>query len=150
MIIGQIVGGKKLELDLPTLVDTRLLIQANSGGGKSWLLRLIAERAGIQTIVLDNEGEFASLREAADVLLVGAGGELPADPRHAALLGRRLLEYKVSAVVDLYELKLPDRAGSLGSSGITDSPTTQSLTVHIGHSRGGYLLPRARLGGSGI
>jgi hypothetical protein len=30
------------------LVDTRLLIQANSGGGKSWLLRLIAERAGIQ------------------------------------------------------------------------------------------------------
>ena len=109
MIIGQIVGGKKLELDLPTLVDTRLLIQANSGGGKSWLLRLIAERAGIQTIVLDNEGEFASLREAVDVLLVGAGGELPADPRHAALLARRLLEYKVSAVVDLYELKLPDR-----------------------------------------
>ena len=109
MIIGQIVGGKKLELDLPTLVDTRLLIQANSGGGKSWLLRLIAERAGIQTIVLDNEGEFASLREAVDVLLVGAGGELPANPRHAALLARRLLEYKVSAVVDLYELKLADR-----------------------------------------
>jgi uncharacterized protein len=109
MIIGQIIGGKKLELDLPTLVDTRLLIQANSGGGKSWLLRLIAERAGIQTIVLDNEGEFASLREAVDVLLVGAGGELSADPRHAALLARRLLEYKVSAVVDLYELKLSER-----------------------------------------
>src|SRR5271163_1039863 len=109
MIIGQIVAGKKLEFDLPTLVDTRLLIQANSGGGKSWLLRLIAERAGIQTIVLDNEGEFASLREAVDVLLVGAGGELPANPRHAALLARRLLEYKVSAVVDLYELKLPER-----------------------------------------
>lgn len=109
MIIGQSAGGKKLELDLPVLVDTRLLIQANSGGGKSWLLRLIAERAGIQTIVLDNEGEFASLREMVDVLLVGAGGELPANPRHAALLARRLLEYKVSAVVDLYELKLSDR-----------------------------------------
>jgi hypothetical protein len=109
MIIGQIVGGKKLELDLPTLVDTRLLIQANSGGGKSWLLRLIAERAGIQTIILDNEGEFASLRETVDVLLVGAGGELPANPRHAALLARRLLEYKVSAIVDLYELKLSER-----------------------------------------
>ena len=109
MIIGQIVGGEKLEIDLPTLVDTRLLIQANSGGGKSWLLRLIAERAGIQTIVLDNEGEFASLREAVDVLLVGASGELPANPRHAALLARRLLEFKVSAVVDLYELKLAER-----------------------------------------
>src|SRR5229473_2965529 len=109
MIIGQMIGGGRLELDLPALVDTRLLIQANSGGGKSWLLRLIAERAGIQTIVLDNEGEFASLREAVDVLLVGASGELPANPRHAALLARRLLEYKVSAVVDLYELKLAER-----------------------------------------
>ncbi len=109
MIIGQIVGGKKLELDLPTLVDTRLLIQANSGGGKSWLLRLAAERARIQSIVLDNEGEFASLRETVDMLLVGPGGELTADPCHAALLARRLLEYKVSAVVDLYELKLSDR-----------------------------------------
>ncbi|HEY2663212.1 MAG TPA: hypothetical protein VGI47_02635 [Candidatus Binataceae bacterium] len=67
MIIGQIIGRRKLELDLPTLVDTRLLIQANSGGDKAGLLRLIAERAGIQTIVLDNEGEFASLREAVGV-----------------------------------------------------------------------------------
>ena len=67
MIIGQVIGVGKQELDLPTLVDSRLLIQANSGGGKSWLLRLIAERAGIQTIMLDNEGEFASLREAVDV-----------------------------------------------------------------------------------
>jgi uncharacterized protein len=109
MIVGQIIGGGKLELDLPMLADTRLLIQANSGGGKSWLLRLIAERAAIQTIVLDNEGEFASLREAVDVLLVGGSGELPANPRHAALLARRLLEFKVSAVVDLYELKLAER-----------------------------------------
>jgi uncharacterized protein len=106
MIIGQIIGGGKLECDLPALVDTRLLVQANSGGGKSWLLRLIAERAGIQTIILDDEGEFASLREAVDMLLVGAAGELPAVPRQAALLARRLIEYKVSAVVDLYELKL--------------------------------------------
>src|SRR5713226_3944922 len=109
MIIGQIIDGGKLECELPTLVDTRLLIQANSGGGKSWLLRLIAERAGIQTVVLDNEGEFASLRETLDMLLVGATGELPANPRHAALLARRLIEYKVSTVVDLYELKLTER-----------------------------------------
>jgi hypothetical protein len=54
MVIGQLKDGGKLECDISSLVDTRLLIQANSGGGKSWLLRLIAERAGIQTIVLDN------------------------------------------------------------------------------------------------
>jgi hypothetical protein len=59
--------------------------------------------------VMYYEGEFASLREAVDMLLVGTGGELPANPRHAALLARRLIEYKVSAVIDLCELKLPER-----------------------------------------
>jgi hypothetical protein len=47
---------------------------------------LIAERTGMQTIVLDNKGEFASLREVVDVPLVGASGELAANPRHATLL----------------------------------------------------------------
>jgi hypothetical protein len=37
---------------------------------------------------LDNQGEFASVREAVDVLLVGASGELPANPCAAALLAR--------------------------------------------------------------
>jgi len=40
---------------------------------------------------------------------IGASGELPANPRHGALLVRRLLDYQVSAVVDFYELKLPER-----------------------------------------
>jgi len=100
-----------VHVDLLKLIDTRLLVQANSGGGKSWLLRLLAERAGehLQTIVLDNEGEFATLREKLDMVLVGSDGDLPANPRAATLLARRLLETQVSAVVDLYELKLQDR-----------------------------------------
>ena len=32
-------------IDLPTLIDSRLLGQANSGGGKSWLLRRILEQS---------------------------------------------------------------------------------------------------------
>lgn len=104
-------GSERVDVDLMKLVDTRLLVQANSGGGKSGTLRLIAERAAgqIQTIILDNEGEFATLREKIDVLLVGDGGELAADVRSAGLLARRLLETQVSAVVDLYELALDDR-----------------------------------------
>jgi hypothetical protein len=43
MNIGQLKDGGKLECDVSSLVDTRLLIQANYGGGKSWLLRLIDE-----------------------------------------------------------------------------------------------------------
>ncbi len=108
--IGRTDAHAPVALDVARLVDTRLLVQANSGGGKSWLLRLIAERAGIQTIVLDPEGEFASLREKLDMVLVGGDkAELPAEPRSAALLARRLMEFKVSAVIDLYDLKLPDR-----------------------------------------
>ncbi len=104
-------GRQSVNLDLVKLVDTRMLIQANSGGGKSWLIRLLAEAAAgrVQTIILDPEGEFATLREKVDMLLVGDEGELRTDLRSAKLLARKLIELRVSAVIDLYELKLGDR-----------------------------------------
>lgn len=103
--------GKKLRLDLPTLVDTRALIQANSGGGKSWWLRLLVERAArhVQVIILDPEGEFATLREKVDLALVGQGGEMATDVRSAGLLARKLVEVRVPAIVDLYDLRLDQR-----------------------------------------
>lgn len=109
--LGHEADNGALSVDLMTLVDTRLLVQANSGGGKSGTLRLIAERASpfIQTIILDNDGEFATLREKVDMLLIGEGGEVPATVRSSGLLARRLLESQVSAVIDLYEMKLPQR-----------------------------------------
>ena len=109
--IGSTQAGRALRLDVPRLIDTRMLVQANSGGGKSRLLRRILEEAHakVQSVVLDPEGEFSTLRERYDFLLVGRGGEVPAEPRAAALLARRLLELRVSAVVDLYELKLAGR-----------------------------------------
>jgi DNA helicase HerA-like ATPase len=103
--------GKRILIDVMRLVDTRMLIQANSGGGKSWLLRLIAEQAAgqMQTIILDPEGEFATLRERVDMVLVGREGEIAADTRSASLLARKLVEIGVSAVIDLYDLHLSDR-----------------------------------------
>lgn len=100
-----------LSLDLLRLVDSRMLINANSGGGKSYLLRLIAERAceHVQTIILDPEGEFVTLREKFDFILVGEQGEIPCEVRSAALLARKLLELQANAVIDLYDLKLPER-----------------------------------------
>lgn len=100
---------REVGLDLEALLDTRMVIQANSGGGKSWLMRLICEGVAdkMPFVVLDWEGEYATLRERADVLLVGADGEVPADVRGAKLLARKLLELEISAVIDLYELE-PD------------------------------------------
>src|SRR6266568_2633265 len=102
---------QSLSIDLPTLLDTRLLVQANSGGGKSWLLRRILEQSHghVQQIVIDLEGEFATLREKYDYVLAGKDGDTPADPRSAGLLAQRLLELNVSAIIDLYELHYQDR-----------------------------------------
>lgn len=93
-------------IDHARLISTRMLIQANSGGGKSWMLRVLCERLGKTTplIVLDWEGEFASLREKLDVLLVGRGGEVPTAVATAGALATQILEIGVSAVIDLYDL----------------------------------------------
>lgn len=98
-------------IDLATLIDTRLLVQANSGGGKSWLLRRILEQShgNVQQIIIDLEGEFSTLREKYDYILAAKEGDTAAEPRSAALLARRLLELNVSAIVDLYELNHQER-----------------------------------------
>lgn len=108
--IGKADAGD-VQLDVLKLVDTRCLIQANSGGGKSWLLRRIAEQTAgqVQCIILDPEGEFVTLREKLDLVIVGKEGEVPCEPRSAGLLCRRLVELQSSAVIDLFDLKLAER-----------------------------------------
>lgn len=103
--------GKNIGVDLSRLIETRMLIQANSGGGKSYAIRkLLEETHGrVQQIVLDMEGEFGTLREEFDYVLAGKGGDVDANPRTAELLARKVLELEVSLIVDLYELKKPER-----------------------------------------
>jgi hypothetical protein len=101
-----------VDLDVSRLVDTRLLVQANSGGGKSWCLRRILEQTHgrLQHLVIDPEGEFSSLREKFDyVLAAKSGGDTVADPRSAGLLAERLLELGASAILDIYELQAHER-----------------------------------------
>ncbi|MBN1461064.1 MAG: DUF87 domain-containing protein [Armatimonadetes bacterium] len=112
MKLGTTIATKqRLDLDVDTLVATRLLVTATSGGGKSWALRRILEEThgDIQQIVLDPEGEFSSLRERGDYVLAGKGGDVAARPETAAKLAEHLLELGVSAVCDLYELKASER-----------------------------------------
>jgi hypothetical protein len=106
IVIGT-ADGKNIGFDRDLLLATRLLIQADSGGGKSWLIRALLEQmfGEVQTIVIDPEGEFATLREQFPFVLVGKNGETSADVRSAALVATRLLELHASAVCDLYELK---------------------------------------------
>lgn len=96
-----------IEIDLNQLIRTRMLLQANSGGGKSWALRWMLENSygKIQHLVLDHEGEFASLREKFDYLLVGDEGDIPIGVETAPALCRKLVEMQVSAIIDLYSFK---------------------------------------------
>ena len=111
IVLGQLPDGGALRVNIPTLVDARALITGNSGAGKSRLLRRLAEQAfgKVQQIIIDPEGEFATLREKHDFLLAGRGGEVPAEPRAAALLARRLMELRASAILDLYDLRLDEQ-----------------------------------------
>lgn len=103
--------GKGVDLEVMTLIDSRLLLVANSGGGKSYLIRVLCEQVidRIPTIILDREGEFATLREQHDVVLVGEGGEADTSVATAAKLARALVELGVSAVINLYSLSKQDK-----------------------------------------
>lgn len=93
-------------LDVLNFLKTRLLITANSGGGKSWLIRRIAELlcGFMPVIIIDPEGEFKTLREKFPFVLIGPGGEAPADCRSAKLTILKILELRASAVFDLSEM----------------------------------------------
>lgn len=104
--------GKDAPLDLDRLIETRLLIQANSGGGKSWAIRRLLEQTHgrVQQIVLDVEGEFHTLREKHDYVLARPrDGDCVAHPKTAALLAEKALELGVSLIADIYELKAHER-----------------------------------------
>jgi ribosomal protein S7 len=108
----KILLGGNVHADLRKLVVSRLLIQANSGGGKSWALRRLLEQTHghVQQIVIDPEDEFYTLREKYDYILVRhEDGDCVPEIRSADLLATRLLELGVSAIISLYELHPRDR-----------------------------------------
>lgn len=95
--------GPGLRLSARKLWVENLLITANSGGGKSVAGRQLIEQAlpHCAMVVFDYKGEFWSLRDAFDVILVGRKGELPIDVAIAPELARFVREQGCRVVVDL-------------------------------------------------
>ena len=73
--------GEVFTADLDLVLSSNLLVQANSGGGKSWLLRRMIEQVfgRVPQLIVDSEGEFSTLRSKFNVVLVGREGDTPAD-----------------------------------------------------------------------
>ncbi|MFK8250928.1 ATP-binding protein [Ancylobacter terrae] len=63
--LGSNTAGQPVRLDLEELLSTRLLVQGNSGSGKSHLLRRLLEQSAghVQQAVIDPEGDFVGLAE---------------------------------------------------------------------------------------
>ncbi len=99
-------------INLDTLIDSRGLILANSGAGKSYTARKILEESNgeVMSIVIDFEGEFKTLRENYEFLVIGPDGDIPLSMESAHLLPSKLLELNISTILDVSELKRPERA----------------------------------------
>lgn len=114
MILGTTtdIEAKPYKVDLDILIESKMLVVANSGGGKSYALRRILEQTHgkIQHIILDPEGEFSTLREKFDyVYAAKAGGDVAVDYRIAKLLAHRTLELGMSIIIDIFEMEPKDR-----------------------------------------
>ena len=89
-----------------------MLIQSNSGGGKSFCLRRVLEQTvtHVQQLIIDPEGEFATLREKYDYIVCAPrGADAVASPHTAAALALALWKAGTSAILDIYELKAHER-----------------------------------------
>lgn len=101
-----------IPINLENLYQTRMLINAGSGGGKSWLIRRLAETCSgnIHQIIFDYEGEFVTLREKFPFALVAVkDGDIPLSIHHAGKLAAMVMETALSVIIDLYELEPDDR-----------------------------------------
>ncbi|MEO5586151.1 MAG: ATP-binding protein [Novosphingobium sp.] len=104
IVIGD-SGAVPVTIDLEELLATRLLVQGNSGSGKSHLLRrILEESAGIvQQIVIDPEGDFVTLADPfGHIVIDGAaysGAEL-------TRLAARVRKHRASVVLALDGLEI--------------------------------------------
>ncbi|MEY3906305.1 MAG: hypothetical protein RIR59_1128 [Pseudomonadota bacterium] len=103
--IGTDKLGAPVHIDIEELLATRLLVQGNSGSGKSHLLRrLLEESAGlVQQIVIDPEGDFVTLADAFGHIVIDAGAY---DAREITRMASRVREHRASVVLALDHLDL--------------------------------------------
>src|SRR5690349_5465884 len=97
--MGATTGSAHAMLDLEELLATRLLVQGNSGSGKSHLLRRLLEQSApwVQQCVVDPEGDFVTLTDRFGHLVVdGARSEA-----ELVRIAQRVREHRVSVVLNL-------------------------------------------------
>ncbi len=103
--IGHEASGTPVQFDIKELLATRLLVQGNSGSGKSHLLRRLLEESSqmVQQVVIDPEGDFTSLAEEFGHIVIDAAAYSAAE---IEALARRIREHRASVVLALEGLEV--------------------------------------------
>jgi uncharacterized protein len=98
--IGHTATGDSAALDLEELLATRLLVQGNSGSGKSHLLRRLLEQSvpWVQQAIIDPEGDFVTLAERFGHLVIDAEEHTE---RGLQVAAERVRLHRVSVVLNL-------------------------------------------------
>ena len=104
-MIGSAPGGADVRIDIEELLATRLLVQGNSGSGKSHLLRrLLEESAGlVQQVVIDPEGDFVTLAGPFGHVVIDGSAYGSAE---IGRLGARIRTHRASVVLALDGLEI--------------------------------------------
>jgi len=109
-------------IDLEELLATRLLVQGNSGSGKSHLLRRLLEQSAewVQQCVVDPEGDFVTLADRFGHLVVEASH----GAQDLTRIGTRIRQHRVSCVLSLEGLDSEQqmRAAAAFLGGLFDAP----------------------------
>ena len=98
--MGATNAGGAATLDLEELLATRLLVQGNSGSGKSHLLRRLIEQSAqwVQQAIIDPEGDFVTLAQRFGHVVVEADEHSEAALQSVAA---RVRQHRVSVVLNL-------------------------------------------------
>ncbi|CAN7497568.1 ATP-binding protein [Pararhizobium sp. LjRoot255] len=110
--MGTASDGASVPLDIEELLATRLLVQGNSGSGKSHLLRRLLEQSApwVQQCIIDPEGDFVTLADKfGHVVIEGERTE-------SELIGiaTRIRQHRVSCVLSLEGLDIEQQMRSAG------------------------------------
>jgi hypothetical protein len=130
--MGSDASGRPVELDLEELLATRLLVQGNSGSGKSHLLRRLLEgsAASVQQVVIDPEGDFVTLAEAFGHIVIDAAEYASTE---IVRLASRAREHRASVVLNLEGLEIDSqmRCAATFLAGLFDAPREQWFPVLV-------------------
>lgn len=139
LLLGYWANGEAAYLEPAKLPGCHISVEANSGGGKSYAIRRLAETAlagFLPIILIDSDGEFPSLTHAFHHLLVCGIGDCDR-PLHAGMaeeLVRLALEARWSMVLKVGTLATDERErfiAALCEALLPDTPASKPVLVII-------------------